>query len=159
MSAAKSPITTLSSASEDDTARIAAMLARRCMPGDCILLHGDLGAGKTAFARGFIQAVAPGCGDIVSPTFTLVQTYPAGSGVLIYHFDLYRLESVREVEEIGLEEALQSGITLVEWPELARHLLPKTALEITIGMGTSPDARQLAFAGPAAIWEERLKER
>src|SRR5262249_10523588 len=113
------------------TYAIAAAVAKQCRPGDCILLKGDLGAGKTTFARGFIQALNPSAGEVVSPTFTLVQTYPVGATTL-YHFDLYRLKSPSELAEIGLDEAFSSGISLIEWPELLQSRLPEDALNVTI---------------------------
>ncbi len=140
---------------QDDTARLGAMLASVCGPGDCIVLQGDLGAGKTTFARGFIGALCPNQEEIVSPTFSLVQTYETDSGVTLAHFDLYRVLHAQELAEIGFEDALHSGMTLVEWPDVARHLLPVQTLEITIAM---PDAesRALTFAGEARAWQERL---
>lgn len=135
---------------------LAASLARVCRHGDCLLLRGDLGAGKTAFCRGVIQALSPEATEIVSPTFTLVQTYPVNEGLMIWHYDLYRLKNAHEIEEIGLDEALQSGITLIEWPEVAQDRLPDHALEITIRMDQRPDERYITFFGIPSIWQERL---
>lgn len=134
---------------------LAARLAALCRAGDCLLLSGDLGAGKTSFARGFIGALCPGAGEVVSPTFTLAQTYPMASGTL-WHFDLYRLKNPAEVAEIGLEEALQTGLTLIEWPDIIRQQLPKDALLVTIRMN-DPLSRSLVFSGQASAWEPRLK--
>jgi len=147
----------LSSDSETATQVIAAALARQCKTGDCILLQGDLGAGKTAFARGFIQALSPESQEIVSPTFTLVQTYPARD-TTIWHFDLYRLKTPEEVTEIGLDEVLQSGITLIEWPELVEDSLPESSLTVRIRLGSQPEERQFEFAGLASIWKDRLSK-
>ena len=85
----------------------------------CICLIGDLGAGKTEFARAFIRAKA-GEVTVASPTFNIVQVYDN-----IQHFDLYRLKSAEELQEIGLEDALQTSICLIEWPQIAESLLPK----------------------------------
>jgi len=142
-------------ASEAETRTIAAALARECRRGDCILLRGDLGAGKTTFARGFIHALAAAAEEVVSPTFTLVQTYPTERGML-WHFDLYRLKSEGELVEIGLDEALEDGITLIEWPEIAQSALPETALDVTISAGDNEHARRLAFSGKG--WDARLKK-
>ena len=144
------------SASANATQAIAATLAKQCKPGDCMLLSGDLGSGKTTFARGFIEALSPGCGEITSPTFTLVQTYPAG-GTTLWHFDLYRLKNPAELAETGLEEALASGITLIEWPELARSELPIAALDVMIIAGDNPVQRTIRFCGSPA-WAARLEE-
>lgn len=123
--------------------------------GDCILLRGDLGSGKTTFARGFIQALNPAHDEVVSPTFTLVQTYPAGDKA-VWHFDLYRLKNPEEITEIGLDEALHSGITLIEWPELVQSLLPRDALDVTIETGSDPHQRRFTFTGSSAAWQARL---
>lgn len=139
---------------EPATAQLAASLARTCIRGDCLLLSGDLGAGKTAFARGFIQAVKPGV-DVVSPTFNLLQTYDAQDGALISHYDLYRLKSEAELPEIGLDEALQQGITLIEWPEIAESYWPQDALTITLRQ-ESETTRTITFSGAASRWQSHL---
>jgi tRNA threonylcarbamoyladenosine biosynthesis protein TsaE len=138
------------------THRLAAALARQCRRGDCILLRGDLGAGKTTFARGFIRELQSATDEIVSPTFTLVQTYPTKDGNTVWHFDFYRLKNANEVLEIGLDEALHEGITLIEWPELAQSRLPEDALNVTIAMGSQPGQRQLTFTGLKEAWQARL---
>lgn len=117
---------------EDETARLAAILARDCKGGEMILLQGPMGAGKSLFARGFIQALIGPETEVPSPTFTLVQTYDTAKG-MIWHFDLYRLQDPEEIYEIGWEEA-QTGrnIALVEWPERAGRFLPKKARQVTI---------------------------
>ena len=143
--------------SEEATSLLAASLALQCQIGDCILLNGDLGAGKTAFARGFIRALAVDSVEIVSPTFNLVQTYPVAGG-MVWHFDLYRLKEAAEIEEIGLGEALQTGISLIEWPELARNFISPDALEVTLSAGHSPNERVIAFSGLPVVWQDRLSQ-
>jgi len=145
----------VSSADASSTHRLAAALAKECRRGDCVLLRGDLGAGKTTFARGFIQALQSSPDEVVSPTFTLVQTYPARDGNTIWHFDLYRLKNADEVAEIGLDEALQDGITLIEWPELVQSQLPEDVLDVTIVMDGHPDRRRFTFTG-SSRWQARL---
>lgn len=105
------------------TERLGAWLAESAQPGAVIALSGDLGAGKTTLARGFIRQLAgPGI-ETPSPTFTLVQSYD-GPGFPVYHFDLYRLDSPEEVWELGWEE-IADGVALVEWPDRAGPHLPR----------------------------------
>ncbi|MBY0408307.1 MAG: tRNA (adenosine(37)-N6)-threonylcarbamoyltransferase complex ATPase subunit type 1 TsaE [Rickettsiales bacterium] len=135
--------TLISLPDENATRTLAQTLARAAQPGDCLLLRGDLGAGKTTFAQGFIRALAPAA-DVTSPTFNLVQTYPAHPAT-IWHFDLYRLKTPAELPEIGLEEALENGITLVEWPEIAEGHFPAHALTIQLAM--HGEGRTAALSG------------
>jgi tRNA threonylcarbamoyladenosine biosynthesis protein TsaE len=114
---------------EDATASFAHRLAAVARPGDVLLLSGALGAGKSSFARAFIRALA---GDdrleVPSPTFTLVQSYPTTRGE-VWHYDLWRVEDHRALQELGWDEAL-SGITLVEWPERLGPLAPRGAVRV-----------------------------
>lgn len=135
------------------TASIAARIAALARPADVIALKGELGTGKTAFARAFIRARGER-DDIPSPTFTLVQIYNAGPAA-IWHFDLYRLRSPDEAWELGIEDAFASGISLVEWPERIGSLLPERRLEITFTFGSEPGARRLLL-DPSADWRARL---
>jgi tRNA threonylcarbamoyladenosine biosynthesis protein TsaE len=125
-----------------------------------IALHGDLGAGKTTFARGFITALASAGEAVPSPTFTLVQTYPVridGTETDIWHFDLYRLKHAEEAYELGIEEAFDQGVSLIEWPERLGGLLPRRRLDVTLSPGDLPDSRRLRLAsGDGASWEQRL---
>lgn len=102
--------------SQEDTKTLALALAEIVQKGDILLLEGDLGAGKTTFARFFIRHFLGDDIEIPSPTFTLVQSYLTPQ-FLIWHFDLYRIEEEDELQELGLEEALASGVSLIEWPE------------------------------------------
>ena len=99
----------------DSTGRLGAALATRLAMGEAILLSGPLGAGKSVLARGLIRALTTQDEEVPSPTFTLVQFYETEPAVA--HFDLYRLEGQGEALEIGLEEALDNGAALVEWPQ------------------------------------------
>jgi len=141
---------------EADTARIAGIVARAALPGDVIALSGDLGSGKTAFARGFIRALTAPAEEVPSPTFTFVQTYSA-DGRTIYHFDFYRIDDPEEAWEIGIEEAFAGGITLIEWPERLGRILPADHLEIRLEApsGAAATERRITFAaGPS--WSKRL---
>ena len=116
---------------EADTARLGAWLAARLGAGDCLALSGPIGAGKSHLARALIRArLGRPQEDVPSPTFTLVQTYAAD--VEIWHADLYRLTQPDEVLELGLDEAFQSAITLIEWPERMGNALPADAIGLTL---------------------------
>lgn len=116
--------------------KVAAMLARSARSRDVFALYGDLGAGKSVFARAFVRALTTPDEDVPSPTFTLVQTYDgengAGEPLTVWHFDLYRLKTADEIYEIGFEEALSDGVSVIEWSERAAKLLPRDRMEITI---------------------------
>ena len=138
---------------EAATAAFAARVAAVATGGDIIALRGDLGAGKTTFARAFIHA--RGCEEEVpSPTFTLVQVYEVGP-TAIWHFDLYRLNSPDEAWELGIEDAFVEGISLIEWPDRLGLLLPERRLEITLLFGEQPEVRRAALDA-AQGWLRRL---
>ena len=107
------------SSSESETREIAASLASRLSAGDVLLLHGDLGSGKTAFVRGLARGLGVDPEEVSSPTFTLVHEYRGGR-LPIVHVDLYRLDGI-DLDEVGLDEALASaGIVAIEWAERLR---------------------------------------
>lgn len=136
------------------TRAIAAILAGIAQPGDVLALWGDLGAGKTTFARGFIGALSPDEEAVPSPTFTLVQTYPSSRGE-IWHFDLYRLKQAAEAYELGIEDAFAAGISLIEWPDRLGALLPRQRLDVTLAPGETPESRRLSLAG-SGNWADRI---
>lgn len=115
---------------EDQTQNLAVALAEISAKGDVFALFGTLGMGKSVFARAFIKRLtnAP---EVPSPTFTLVQTYEAPA-FEIYHFDLYRLKDAEEIWELNMEEALNSAVCLIEWPEKMRSYLPSKAFKVNI---------------------------
>ena len=150
-------------ADEAATASLAATIARAGRPGDVIALSGDLGAGKTSFARAFIRALGRGDEDVPSPTFTLVQTYELPAAT-IWHFDLYRLERADDVLELGFEDAAaEGGIVLVEWPDRAGGLLPRDRLDLSLtvaaasGGDPAATARRATLATQSPAWQERLE--
>ena len=128
----------VSLANPADTQVFATRLAPLVRPGDVVALAGDLGTGKTTFARGFINALFVIHGlppeDVPSPTFTLVQEYPLPDFTL-YHIDLYRIEAELEILELGLEDAFAEGVCLVEWPDRLGSLLPANRLELDFRQG------------------------
>lgn len=138
---------------ENATAALAARLAALARPGDVIALKGELGTGKTSFARAFIRARG-GDEDVPSPTFTLVQTYDL-PGCAVWHFDLYRLGAAENAWELGIEEAFGAGISLIEWPERLGGLLPARHLLVNLDFAVARDARRATLAG-SCDWASRL---
>lgn len=139
---------------EDATGRLAARLAAILCPGDVLLLSGPIGAGKTAFARALIRAAMSNpAEDVPSPTFTLVQTYPTPRGE-IWHADLYRLSHPDEAVELGLADAFDSAICLVEWPDRLGDLAPPTALALAFSAGRQGHA--VVLSGNDS-WNARLE--
>ncbi|ASY58720.1 tRNA (adenosine(37)-N6)-threonylcarbamoyltransferase complex ATPase subunit type 1 TsaE [Sinorhizobium sp. CCBAU 05631] len=125
-------------------------LALALKAGDCVGLSGDLGAGKSTFARAFLRAMADDASlEVPSPTFTLVQSYELR--IPVAHFDLYRLADASELDELGFDEALSEGICLVEWPEKAEEALP--ANRITLALTHEGDGRRVRITGPEAAVE------
>jgi tRNA threonylcarbamoyladenosine biosynthesis protein TsaE len=149
---------------EAATSALARSLADCLKAGDVVFLIGDLGTGKTAFARGLIRALPAvggeesGCGDadeeVPSPSFTLVQIYERRPAP-VWHVDLYRVERPEEVGELGLEEALGQAITLVEWPDRLGRRVPANRLEVRLSYGEAANERALVLAG-YGTWRRRL---
>lgn len=145
--------------SASETREVAAELAGFLKSGDVLVLRGDLGAGKSEFARGIARGIGI-TGAVPSPTFTIMNLYESGR-LPLYHFDWYRVEDAEELYEIGAQEQLPGeGITLVEWAERAEELLPETRLEIVIEP-LNEDERLLRFCPQGAFhamdWERILK--
>lgn len=134
------------------TAALAKALAPLARAGDCIALWGDLGAGKTEFARAFLRALGV-VEDVPSPTFALVQPYDTDAGP-VAHFDLYRIEAEAELDEIGFEAALEDGIVLVEWPGRAGRRLPDDRLDIVFSLDSS--GQRAATLTGHGDWPARL---
>ncbi|MCZ4354374.1 tRNA (adenosine(37)-N6)-threonylcarbamoyltransferase complex ATPase subunit type 1 TsaE [Roseovarius aestuarii] len=152
------PDTTLTARSfgPDQSCTFAATLAPRLEPGDVVLLTGDIGAGKTHFARCLIQKLLPVPEDVPSPTYTLVQTYPVPTGEL-WHADLYRLTDTSEVFELGLIDAFADSICLIEWPDRLGDLTPLNALHITMAQGENDDERLMEFQWDQGDWARKLQ--
>jgi tRNA threonylcarbamoyladenosine biosynthesis protein TsaE len=143
----------LSLASEAATAALGAAVARALRPGDAVCLWGPLGAGKSTLARGLIRALTGPAEEVPSPTFTLVQLYEGALPVA--HFDLYRLSGPAEVEELGLDEALDEGAVVIEWPERLGGRLPRDRLDIVLSHQGSGRAARIE---PHGAWEGRPLE-
>lgn len=141
---------------EAATQRLGRALAGILRAGDLVALWGDLGMGKSTLARSLIQARLRLGGrkpeDVPSPTFTLVQTYEAGD-ISLAHFDLYRIADPAEIYELGLEEALEEGAALIEWPGRLEELLPQERLDILLEPGRKG---RRAFLKGTGDWAARL---
>ncbi len=137
---------TLESYSEDDTKMLALITAKEAKKGDIFCLDGDLGAGKTVFAKGFAEALGI-TEPVTSPTFTIVKEYQGGR-LPLYHFDVYRIEEPEEMEAIGYEEYFYGdGVCLVEWSTQIEELIPADAIRITIkrDLSRGEDYRTIDF--------------
>jgi tRNA threonylcarbamoyl adenosine modification protein YjeE len=134
------------------TQSLAARLAPLLRAGDCVTLEGALGAGKTEFARALLRELGVS-GEIPSPTFTLVQGYETRLGE-VSHFDLYRLKTEAELEELGWFDAL-SGLTLIEWPEKAGSCLPEDRLCLAFALEESGE--RSVRAEPCGAWIKKWK--
>lgn len=146
----------ITSNSPEDTVGIGRELGKLMKPGTVVCLEGDLGAGKTHFAKG----VALGLGvedHVTSPTFTLINEYEGR--LPFYHVDAYRLEDEDEAYELGIEEYLYgSGITLIEWPDRIGSLLPTERLIVTINRGETEESRVLEFTGKGQELNQLVEE-
>lgn len=143
----------------DDAAlrEFGARLAPKLEAGDVLLLSGEIGAGKTTLARAIIQARLASAGlmeDVPSPTFTLVQTYWDGT-VEIWHADLYRLDGPEGCVELGLEDAFETSVCLVEWPDRLGPMAPASALEIAL---EGVEGRTLTARSSSETWGRRLPQ-
>ena len=143
--------------SPEETTDLAKNLGAVLQPGDVLLLEGAIGSGKTHFARSLIRSLMRKPEDVPSPTFTLVQVYETVIGE-IWHSDLYRLSDISEIEELGLTDAFETAVCLVEWPEKLGPLTPPSAL--TFGCRTDlgvEDTRHLQLRWSDPKWQNRLE--
>jgi len=143
-------------ADEAATARLGAAVAALLQPGEAVCLTGPLGAGKSTLARALVRALTTPDEEVPSPTFTLVQFYE-GERLNIAHFDLYRLSDPDEAYEIGLDEALDGGAAVIEWPERLAGRLPPDRLDIELSLGEDVGGRGVRLA-PHGAWEGRRLE-
>lgn len=137
---------------EAATARLGAAVAARLRAGEAVCLTGPLGAGKSTLARALVRTLTTPDEEVPSPTFTLVQFYE-GPRLAVAHFDLYRLSDPDEAYEIGLDEALDGGAAVIEWPERLEGRLPPDRLDIEIAL--AEDGGRTARLTPHGAWEGR----
>jgi tRNA threonylcarbamoyladenosine biosynthesis protein TsaE len=136
------------------TTALGARIAAGLEAGDLVALEGDLGAGKTTLARAILRSLGVS-EDVPSPTFTLVQIYETPH-LTVRHYDLYRIEKADEIRELGLDDALEEGAALVEWPERADGRLPGALLHVELS-ATDTDSRMALLNGPAK-WARFFEE-
>ena len=135
--------------SVDDTLDLAEKFSKILKYGDCVTLQGDLGAGKTTFVQKVITTLSESPVGVTSPTFNLLQTYDVRLGddsySTIWHYDLFRLEHEEEAWELAIDDALEGGVTIIEWPEMIRDILPQERIDIVIDFSEYPSGRNIQF--------------
>ena len=137
----------------DETRRAAGALAELLAPGDVVNLTGELGAGKTAFVQGAAKALGVE-GPVVSPTFVLVREYRGQ--MPIYHVDVYRLERLQEVHDLGFEDLLDpAGVVFVEWGDAVESMLPDSHLRVELVTDEESDTRRLRVTARGPAWAAR----
>jgi tRNA threonylcarbamoyladenosine biosynthesis protein TsaE len=143
---------TIRTDSPDATRVVAAALGELLVAGDVVLLVGDLGAGKTAF----VQGLARGLGveePVTSPTFTIVQQYQGR--LPLAHVDVYRLDRVQDLYDLGFDELVDDGVTVVEWGDLVEQVVPADHLVVRIELGAADNERVLELSYRGSRWRER----
>ena len=135
---------TVASTSEEQTLAAGREFAKGLRAGDVVAVYGELGSGKTRFIKGICEGLGVK-GHVVSPTFTIVTEYDSSAGS-IYHFDFYRLQSTRELREIGFDEYLNGeGICVIEWADRVQEFLPERRFDIHLQYGRTTDERTISI--------------
>ncbi len=137
-----------------ETKNFASTLAKSAKTGDIITFNGDLGVGKTSFIQFFIQSLTNKTLEITSPTFNLLHLHKLDE-CEIWHFDLYRIKNKEEIYELGIEDAFNYGISLIEWPDIINDILPKDRLEISISFGNNEYSRELNLKAYGS-WQNKI---
>ncbi|MGZ4150871.1 MAG: tRNA (adenosine(37)-N6)-threonylcarbamoyltransferase complex ATPase subunit type 1 TsaE [Actinomycetota bacterium] len=148
--------TDIRTATAEDTRAVGRALAALLRPGDALALTGELGAGKTTFVQGLASGLGFD-GHVVSPTFTLVREYQGR--MRIHHVDVYRLEHVQDVLDLGLDDAIaEGGVLFVEWGDAVEGLLPPEHLVVTLTTAGKDETRSIGFEGVGAAWRLRWEQ-
>jgi len=143
--------------SPDETRALAAAVAGVVHAGDIVVLAGELGTGKTVFAQGFARGLGVD-EPVTSPTFTLVRPYQ-GRSLTLLHADMYRLDRLSEMADLGIVEQLDGrAVAVIEWGDLATPVLPADLLEVRLVAGLDDDERSISFRAVGARWAVRLEE-
>lgn len=128
--------------SPEETRALGRLLGEKASSGELFCLNGDLGAGKTVFTKGFAEGLGV-TEDVVSPTFTILQIYESGR-LPLYHFDVYRIGDIEEMDEIGYEDYFfGEGVTVIEWSDLISELIPENAVKVLIEKSAGDDDRRI----------------
>jgi tRNA threonylcarbamoyladenosine biosynthesis protein TsaE len=138
-------------ASTEETIAFASAFAGRLRRGDIVTLFGDLGSGKTQFVKGVCQGFKTST-PVTSPSFVILNRYngmdESKNEILLYHFDLYRIQSLAEIYDLGYEEFLQGdGVCLIEWAEMLGELLPKQRYDVRFSLGAEENQRHIEISG------------
>lgn len=142
--------------STDETLELAGTVGELLRPGDVVALVGDLGAGKTVFARGVARALGV-TEPVVSPSFTIVREYDGRTPLV--HVDVYRIDTVQELHDLGFEELVRDdAVTLVEWGDMIDGLLPADRLDVRLAPGATDDERVIEIEGHGRTWRARAAE-
>ena len=139
---------------QDQLCQLATQMAPQLCAGDTILLNGQIGAGKSVFARQLISTLCPDEIEIPSPTFTLIQTYDA-PGFALHHCDLYRLSAPEHCHELGLQEAFENDVCVIEWPEIMGPMTPCEAVHISFTV-SDDTRRDIDIQSENARWAKML---
>jgi tRNA threonylcarbamoyladenosine biosynthesis protein TsaE len=141
--------------SVEETRALGEQLGRDVLvPGDVVILTGELGSGKTVFAQGVGRGLEVD-GPVVSPSFTLVREYDGR--IHLCHVDIYRLERVQELHDLGIEDQMEDNVTLIEWGEVAATALPSERLEVRLTPGVGPDERIIELVLLGESWRRRSR--
>jgi tRNA threonylcarbamoyladenosine biosynthesis protein TsaE len=142
----------------EGTKAVAAAIAKTLLPGDVLLLDGDLGAGKTTFTQGLARAMGVG-ETVTSPTFSLMRSYPTAFGVELVHVDVYRLDTLADIVALGLPEMLEDGaVAVIEWGERAAPALGSEHLTIEFALTEVDGERRLDLTPSGSRWQARWED-